>query len=146
MRVDVPSEDGIYFRGRCFGEELGDGEDVVAFNWAGWIGRPAEEVEDEQENIAAAKDVAVQVEVEEVVDVDLGLGGVVDWQRDGEGLGNGKGNGGWFQDRVSGQLSGMWGEVLLRVPSRVSNHVVGEVAGESAEIAPAARVRGSSER
>jgi hypothetical protein len=143
--INVPPEDGLCFRGRGFGEELGDGEDVVAFDGVGRVGRPAEQVENEREDLAAAKDVAVKVAVEKVVDVDLGLGGVVDRKRDGEKLGNGKGNGGGFHDRGGGQLSGMGGEMLPRVPARVSNQVVGEVAGEFAEIAPAARVRGSSE-
>jgi hypothetical protein len=83
-RVNVPPEDGLYFRGRGFGEELWDGEDVVAFDWVGEIGRPAEEVENEWEDLAAVKDVTVQIAVEEVVDVDLGLRVVVDWKRDGE--------------------------------------------------------------
>jgi hypothetical protein len=82
-------------------------------------------VENKWEDLAATAYVAVQVAVEEVVNVNLGFGRIIDWQWDGEGLGDGQRNGGGFQEWGRQKLDGVWGKVLLWVPAQVTNKVVG---------------------
>jgi hypothetical protein len=76
--VDDPTEDGFGLRWRSLGQELGDGEYVITFNGVVGIRWATKELEDEGEYLTAAFEVAQQVTVEEVINVDLRLGVVID--------------------------------------------------------------------